>query len=160
MYPPRTVSEVNEFVARRDGWQYKVYAIFFSAALALLLTLIYSQSLYTSKRILLIIGFFVFVTAYMWYMVLNKSIQLTINQEGIWKTKKKVIPWHTIQSFYIKARHHKVASYFLFIETSSYRTIKMNVSDLDKSYHEIAEAIMLYSDGSSIEYLGISRKVP
>ncbi|ANE51011.1 hypothetical protein [Flavisolibacter tropicus] len=161
MHPSNTVSQVNEFIAKRDGWQYKVYAIFFSTVLALMLIYFHSQSWFASKRIVIVVVIFALITAYLWYSLLDKTASLIVNHQGIWPKRRKVIPWNIVQRFYFESWHHKVASYFMFIETTEHnRRIKLNVSDLDKTFHEIAEAINQYSNGYNIEYGGITRHTP
>jgi hypothetical protein len=161
MQSSSTTYQLIDFTARREGWQYKVYAIIFSIVFVLLLIYFYSQSLAIEAAMFFPVALFGFISAFFWYKILDKRIKLTINKDGIRFKSRKVIPWDIIQRFYFKGRHHKVSSYWLYVETTQhYKAIRINISDLDKTYHHIADAIKNYGGGFNIEYCGITNYVP
>lgn len=129
---------------------------------------LYSTSFYKTLKhnpaewILFCLFFITFVMGC--YFALNKSVQVTIDKNGIYwydklfKIKKnKILLWNQIQSCYLSDNTSRGVQdlNFNFTEKTTNKEFKLSLNAYDKSSQEIYQAIEYYSKKYKFGFLGL-----
>jgi hypothetical protein len=104
---------------------------------------------------ILLLGFILIGSVYMWIRYFDKNPKLLINKSGFWSRQTKLIPWENLWYLYIRKTNTRyIASYWVIIKIHvPEKEYKIDISGLNESPTEIIEAIKANSRGYNIIYL-------